>query len=165
MTELLLVSSNDTVLNSVVEDFDFNNPPIDPDELAQTLVDKMRAENAIGLAANQLGLPYRAFAMEGEPAHVCFNPRVVLPGTENIILEEACLTFPGLHVKVKRPRDIKVRFQGPDGQVYTKTFTGMTARIFQHELDHLNGVSMLKRASLIHREQAMKKWKKLQRSS
>lgn len=155
-----LVNQNHLLLKTSIEAFDFNNPPIDPEELAQNLVDKMRAENGIGLASNQVGLPYRAFAMEGEPAYVCFNPKIVMPGSECIFLEEGCLTFPGLYVKVKRPRDIKVRFQGPDGETYTKTFTGMSARIFQHELDHLDGICMLQRANSIHREQATKKWKK-----
>jgi peptide deformylase len=156
---LQIVDPKNEILNSKIESFDFNNPLVDPEELAVQLVTKMRDENAIGLASNQLGLSYRVFAMEGEPAFVCFNPKVVLPGTELVVLEEACLTFPGLYVKVKRPRDIKVRFQGPDGEVYTRTFTGMSARIFQHELDHLDGITMLKRANGIHRAQALKNWK------
>lgn len=154
-----LVDPKNEVLNTELDNFDFNNPPVDSEQLAISMVAFMRENNAIGLAANQLGLPYRVFAMEGEPAYVCFNPRIVMSGTEQVTLEEACLTFPDLYVKVKRPRDIKVRFTGPDGEVYTKTFTGMTARIFQHELDHLDGVSMLDRASFIHREQALKKYK------
>jgi peptide deformylase len=65
----------------------------------------------------------------------------------------------GLLIKVKRPRDIKVRFNGPDGEIYTKTFTGMSARVFQHELDHLDGITMLDRANRYHREAALKHWK------
>jgi peptide deformylase len=160
-----LVDYKNENLNSVLENFDFTNPPIDPEQLAVDLVEFMRSQNAIGLAANQLGLPYRAFAMEGEPAYVCFNPKIVMPSNEQVFLDEACLTFEKLYVKVKRPRDIKVRFQGPDSEVYTKTFSGMTARIFQHELDHLDGVSMLDRANRIHKEQALNKWKKLKRKN
>jgi peptide deformylase len=100
------------------------------------------------------------FVMEGEPAYACFNPRIVIPGDEQVTLEEACLTFPELYVKVKRAKTIKVRFQGPDGEVYTKTFSGLSARVFQHELDHLDGIVYYSRANVYHREQAFKKWKR-----
>jgi peptide deformylase len=154
-----LIPYKDALLHSELEPFDFSNPPIDPEEFATQLVEFMRNNNGIGLSANQVGLNYRVFAMEGEPAFVCFNPRVVLPGSEQVVLEEGCLSYPGLLIKVKRPRDIKVRFQGPDGETYTQTFTGMSARIFQHELDHLDGITMLDRANRFHRDQALKKWK------
>lgn len=158
--EYLLVDKNDETLNSVLDPFDFQNPPINPEVLAQQLVDTMRHYGGIGMAANQVGLPYRVFVMEGEPAYACFNPKVVMPGSELVVMEEACLTFPGLYIKVKRPRDIKVRFQGPDGDIYTKTFTGMSARVFQHELDHLDGIVMHKKANKFHRDQGLKRWAK-----
>jgi len=117
--------------------------------------------NGIGLAANQVGVPYRVFAMRGSPENfVCFNPRIVQPSAENIILEEGCLSFPGLLVKVKRPKHIRVRFQTPNGDTRTETFIGMTARIFQHELDHLDGRLYFNRANKYHKEIAMKKWKR-----
>jgi peptide deformylase len=151
------------LLKEELEEFDFDNPTVDPEELAERLVATMRNSDGIGLAANQVGLNFRVFAMEGDPAFVCFNPRIVLPGDELVTLEEACLSFKGLEVKVKRPKVIKVRFQGPDGETYTKTFTGMTSRIFQHELDHLDGITMLNRANSFHRDSALKKWKKFKR--
>ena len=100
----------------------------------------MLSHDGIGLAANQIGLPYRVFAIKANPVLVCFNPRIVDYSKETIVLEEGCLTFPGLYLKIKRPRDIKCRFTYPNGETITKTFTGATARIFQHELDHLNGI-------------------------
>jgi peptide deformylase len=163
MTDLALVPATDSILTTEIDNFNFVNPPVDPEELAQQLVSYMRDNNGIGLAANQVGLPYRVFVMEGEPAFACFNPKIVVFGDELVTLEEACLTFPKLYVKVKRAKSIKVRFTGPDGEVYTKTFTGMTARIFQHELDHLNGLHFYQRANSIHREQAFKKWKQAKR--
>jgi peptide deformylase len=117
--------------------------------------------NGLGLAANQVGVPYRVFAMRGAPENfVCFNPRIVQAAAENIILEEGCLSFPGLLVKVKRPKHIRVRFQTPNGDTRTETFIGMTARIFQHELDHLDGRLYFNRANKYHKEIAMKKWKR-----
>ena len=121
----------------------------------------MYEKNGIGLAANQVGLPYRAFAMRGHPQNfVCFNPRIVQPSEQEVILEEGCLTYPGLLVKIKRPQHVRVRFTMANGETRTDTFTGMTARIFQHELDHLNGIKFFDRANRYHRDQAMKKWER-----
>lgn len=156
---LSLIPDNDPLLSTKLEPFIFDGS-VDTNELAQLMVDYMRASNGIGLSANQVGLPYRMFVMEGEPAYACFNPRIVDVGDENVLLEEGCLTFPRLYVKIKRPKNIKVRFQGPDGETYTQIFSGITARCFQHELDHLNGVSFYSRANTYHREQAFKKWKR-----
>jgi peptide deformylase len=121
----------------------------------------MYENNGLGLAANQVGVPYSVFAMRGQPQnYVCFNPRIVQPSAEEIILEEGCLSFPGLVVKVKRPRHIRVRFQLPNGETVTETFIGMTARVFQHEMDHLQGKLYFNRANRYHKEVAMKKWKR-----
>lgn len=144
---------------SVTEPFVFDGS-VNTDLLAQSLVDFMRENNAIAVSANQLGLPYRMFVMEGEPAYACFNPKVVVHGEENVLLEESCLTFPKLYVKIKRAKSIKVRFNGPDGEVYTKTFTGLTARTFLQQLDTLDGIHFYERANSIHREHAFKKWRK-----
>lgn len=155
-----LVSSTDKILTTPCEKFDFSNPPFDPSEFARNLVKFMYEQNGIGLAANQIGVPYQIFAMRGQPENfVCFNPKIVDASNEEILLDEACLTYPGLSVKIKRPRHVRVRFNTPNGDTLTKQFTGMTARIVQHEIDHLNGILFYNRANKFHRDQAMKKWK------
>jgi len=156
-----LVDAKDPILKTKCEEFDFINPPFDPIEFSKDLIKFIYDNNGLGLAANQVGVPYRIFAMRGAPENfVCFNPKIVLPSSEQVILEEGCLTYPGLLVKIKRSQHIKVRFRTPNGETLTKTFTGMTARIFQHELDHLDGIEFFSRANKYHREQAFKKWKK-----
>ena len=156
-----LVASNDPVLKKECERFDFSNPPFEPIQFAQDMIKFLYDNNGIGLSANQIGLSYRVFAMRGHPENfVCFNPRVVTPSDEQITLEESCLTYPGLLVKIKRPRHVRVRFQTPNGETRTETFIGMTARTFQHEMDHLNGVEFFRNANWYHRQQAMKKWKR-----
>ena len=155
-----LVNPNDPILTKPCDVFNFSNPPMDPVELAQNLVKTMYDHNGIGLAANQVGIPYRVFAMRGAPENfVCFNPKVVQPSEMTVTLEEGCLTYPGLLVKIKRPQHIRVRFTMPNGETVTKQFTGMTARIFQHEIDHLDGIIFYNKAHLYHREQALRKWK------
>lgn len=157
-----LVDQNNDILYQKTDKFDFTNPPIDPSELAHILAQTMIVNNGIGLAAPQVGLPYRAFVMMGQPILCCFNPIIVDTSSEQIYLEEGCLTFPGLIIKVKRPKMIRARYTEPNGQTKTNKFIGMTARIFQHELDHLNGILFTQRANSYHLEQAKKKKVKAQ---
>lgn len=156
MTQIYdLVSETDPILRQELPLFKFDGT-VDSVELAKNLIATMNHYNGLGLAANQCGLPYRVFVMKGNPNYVCFNPKIVSPSEELIILDEACLSFPGVVTKVKRPKHIRVRFTTPNGQTTTKTFTGMTARVFQHELDHLDGIVFYDRANRYHRERALK---------
>ena len=157
-----LVKANDPILTTPCQQFNFQDPPFDPIEFARDLVKHMYEWNGIGLAANQIGVPYRIFAMRGEPENfVCYNPKIVQISEMQVVLEEGCLSFPGLICKVKRPQHVRVRFQTPNGDTLTKQFTGMTARIFQHELDHLDGILYYNKANRYHKEAALKKWKKI----
>ena len=152
-----LIPENDPRLREPCDPFDFTNPPMDPNQLAVDLAETMIHNNGIGLAANQIGIPYRVFAMTGEPIKVCFNPRIVDQTSEEVVLEEGCLSFPGLWVKVKRPSIIKVRYTMANGETVTEKFIGMTSRIFQHEFDHLDGILFYNKANLYHRERAFRK--------
>lgn len=158
-----LVDSNDPILREKLEDFDFSNPGTDPVQLSRDLAETMIIQNGLGLAANQIGERHRAFAMKAEQIIVCFNPKIVDASEETVLLEEGCLSYPGLLVKIKRPKKIRVRYTMPNGEVETRVFDGLTARVFQHELDHLDGICHINRANAIHKKQALAKWKKLQR--
>jgi len=163
--ELKLVHCSDPILKTPTPTFSFSDPPVNPHELAAALAQKMLEENGLGLAANQVGLPYRVFVMAANPPLAVFNPRIVDQTTEQVLLDEGCLSYPNLFIKIKRSKSIKVRFQDMDGVVHTEKFTGMTARIFQHELDHLDGVDYTKRANNIHYQRAMNKKKKHDRAA
>lgn len=152
-----LVSKDASILRQRCNEFDFKND--NAYELATNLIETMNANNGIGLAANQCNIPKRVFVMKGEPNYACFNPKIINQSDEVILLEEACLSFPGVVVPIKRPKSIRVRFQTPNGEVTTKTFTGMTARTFLHELDHLNGILFYNNANRYHREKALKRAK------
>jgi len=156
-----LVDKNDQILRQKCEPFDFENPPVDPIEFAKDLVKTMYEKNGIGLAANQVGFPYRVFALRAHPENfVCFNPKIVNSSPQMSYIIEGCLTYPGLGVKIKRPDEVRVRFAMPNGDVRTETFRGLTAHAFQHEMDHLDGVIFYTKATAYHREQAFKNWKK-----
>ena len=147
--------------------FDFSNPPTDPHELTVKLVETMLENTKRGiysLSAPELGLPYRVFVMAGQPPVGCFNPRIVDETTEEIVLEESCYSNPNLFVKIKRPKIIKVRYNDMDGNLHNEKFIGMTARAFQHELDHLNGFNYTRRANQIHLQRALNKKKQIDRA-
>lgn len=153
-----LVENNDTILINPCRNFDFTNPPFNTIEFSQEFIKYLYDRNGIGISANQVGIPYRIIGLRGEPENfVCFNPRIIDKSTEHIILEESCISFPNLIVKIKRPKIIKVRFQLPNSETVTKKFTGMTARIFQHQLDYLDGILYYNRANKYHRDKAFRK--------
>lgn len=146
------------LLKQKMERFDFSNPPIDPSELARQLTEMMLKENGIGLAANQLGLPFNVFVIKSNPVICAFNPKVVDYIGEEVYMDEGCLSYPGLIVKIKRPEGIRIRFTQPNGETITREYHGMTARIVQHEMDHLDGIVFYERANKIHKDRAFRQW-------
>lgn len=163
MTVLRLVPASHELLRQKMERFDFKNPPIDPSYLAKDLAETMIAHNGVGLSANQVGLPYRVFVITGNPIIACFNPIIVDKYDEDIFLDEGCLTYPDYFVKIRRPKSVRVRFTMPNGETVTRDFVGLTARIFQHEYDHLEGELFKDKANAYHRERANKDFKIAQR--
>lgn len=156
-----LVDPSHPGLRKKVEVFDFKNPPTDPVELAKDLLAHMRYYGGIGISANQLGLPYRVFAMEGDPGFVCFNPVITASAGEDILLDEGCLTWPGLYLKKRRPEMIRVRFKDPYGNTVVKKFQGMSSRCFQHELEHMDGENFLMGESEFKIQRAKDRQRKL----
>lgn len=146
-----------------IEEFDFMNPVVDPIEFAHVLARTMLSHEALGVSANQFGFRVRAFAMLANPIIVCYNPIIVDQSEEMIELDEGCLSFRNMILKIKRPRVIKVRYTEPNGNVVTRQFQDMSARIFQHELCHLNGENFTQLVSPMKLEAARMKKKKLDR--
>ena len=163
-TEYEIVSDDHPLLKQELAEFDFANPPIDPNQLAADLVDAMLEYGGIGLSANQVGLPHRVFVMKTTPATICFNPRIVDESEDKTAIHEGCLSFPGLSIKnIKRSAHIKVRFQKPSGETVTEKYSGLTARVFLHEYDHMQGITFFRRASDLTKGIAINKWKKLKK--
>lgn len=154
---------NDEYLHESTKPFSFDNPPYDPKELYDALADCMCQENGVGLAANQMGLPYSVFVIgnphDRENVIGVFNPVIVDYFGAEVYAEEGCLSYPGLYMKIKRPNGIRVRYTTYAGNTDTIKFEGFTARVFQHEYDHLQGIDFRSRASLYHREKAYKDMK------
>ena len=163
----MILKLTNEILKEPTQRFDFRDPPMDPTELFENLRDTMIEHNGLGLAANQVGIPYNVFVI-GNP-HIpesifsVFNPTIVDYAQSIQLGEEGCLSFPNLFLKVKRSTMIKARFSGHDGNVETIKFDGFTARAFQHEYDHLQGGVFMDRASKFHLDQAKRNKKKLDR--
>ncbi len=131
---------NFEILHQKIDLFDFNDPPVDPVKLASDLVNTCKEFKGIGLAANQCGLKYRVFVMGTEDEYVAFfNPTIISYSNECSMMEEGCLSFPDLFLKISRPEKIHVKYQDYAGKQKEISFSGITARCFLHEYDHLEG--------------------------
>ena len=112
------------------------------DTIAQDLLDTLafHKEGCVGMAANMIGISKRIIAFDCDGTYmVMFNPRIV-KATGEYETEESCLSLLGGPRKTKRFQKIKVRWQNEQLQTRIKTFTGWTAQIIQHEIDHCNGI-------------------------
>ena len=159
-----ILPDHDPILHKPAEKFNFREPPMDPTELFQNLKETMIANQGLGLAAPQVGIPYQAFVIgdyrNPDSIFSVFNPVIADTGND-VMLEEGCITYPGLFVNIKRPGVVKVRFAGHNGQIDTIKFNGYTARAFLHEYDHLQGITFIHRASKLQLDKAKKQKKKL----
>jgi peptide deformylase len=117
--------------------------PAEPEDLAvgQDLLDTLAHHKAgcVGMAANMIGVQKRIIVFDNEGTYmVMYNPEIV-KCSQPYSAEEGCLSLEGRRT-TKRYRSIKVQYQNEKFQVRLKTFTGWTAQIIQHEIDHCNGV-------------------------
>ena len=152
MTELQIVTLPDEVLRKKAR------PVAKFDDELQTLIDNMietmRAANGVGLAAPQIGQSLQLAVIETLPKEdengedipnsrelfVIVNPRIVWESREVIDGIEGCLSIPGYVGEVERAYAVRIRAQDRRGKNIKLRLKGWTARIFQHEIDHLNGV-------------------------
>lgn len=117
--------------------------PATPDDLAvaQDLVDTLTAhkDGCVGMAANMIGISKRIIIFDDQGQYqVMFNP-VIVKAAKPYEAEEGCLSLPGTR-KTTRFETIKVQWQNEKFQTRLKTFTGWTAQIIQHEIDHCDGI-------------------------
>jgi peptide deformylase len=137
------------VLHNVAKPMEFSWPYQNSD-LANRMLKLMREERGIGLAAPQVGISKRLFVMEiNGVTRACFNPEITKASNNLVDFDEGCLSFPGKSCIIKRPDTVEVRYFNLQGQAQEETLTGIEARCFQHELDHLDGITMWDR----HKEQ------------
>ena len=154
---MTLLHKSDPLMRKTMPFFDFDNPPIDPIELKNEMIDRMFEEGGVGFAANHIGYEYRAFVMKGankEQSMFLVNPENIEFSKETVVMEEGCLTggCEGIFANITRPEKIVARWQDELGEIRELDFSGMTSRCFQHELDHLNGILFIDHMSRIKYE-------------
>lgn len=131
------------------------NQPAHLIQLSKQLLQCMRESGGIGLSANQVGLRERCFVMNiNNRDWFCANPEIVEFGTDLVKFNEGCLSFPGDSCIITRPNQIEVRYQDTQGIWQQEILVGLASRCFQHELDHLNGITMWDRYKEQNAEQS-----------
>lgn len=140
------------------------------DDLAERLKLTMKLYGGIGLSANQCGVFERVFVIgSGDFQMVCINPKIIQKSEQEVKDNEGCLSYPGLFVKIPRSQSILVEYTDVTGKKHEVELSGITARCFQHELEHLNGQSFIDRvgpvALRMAKQKQQKRIKKFQRAS
>ena len=152
-----LVPETHPILKEVMPEFDFENPPTDPNQLASSLVETCIKHNGYGLSANQCGLKYRVFVMGAGTEYVAFFNPTVVEMYDEAHMVEGCLSFPLLGLGITRAAAIDVEYQDYTGAYKSAHYSGISARCFLHELDHMNGIVYTSRAKPIALQSGMKK--------
>ena len=132
-------------------------------KLVRDMIDTMYAENGVGLAANQVGVSKRIFVASADQVKgqemVYFNPEIVR--SEGVIKEfEGCLSVPEFYEPVKRAKRVWMKATTPDGRRVEVKGEGLISRIFQHEIDHLNGILFIDRLGIFKSRSVKKKLSK-----
>jgi len=154
-SELKLVPANEHPL-SIADVVDFSK--IDASMLTNVMLDRMTEMGGVALSAPQVGLDMSMFVMGIDQARIeVFNPTIISYSKEETLMNEGSLTFPGISVIVKRPVSITVEYYNKKGEIQHNEFQGLTARIFQHAFDHLQGTTMKDRVSKLKWDMATKR--------
>ena len=128
---------------------------LDRHEIVEDLVETMRKERGIGLSANQVGIMERVFVMYSDVKEkkimACFDPQITEVSDDTVIMDEGCLSYPGLWLKVERPIWIKATWEDQNG---------LESRVFQHEYDHMEGTNFTKKVSKLKLKMAQKRVQK-----
>ncbi len=161
-------------LRAKTADFDFSRfSRQDIKDLVEKLKKAMAENHGIGLAANQIGLNIKVFiavipsmrnrekksteAAIGQPQipngkfYAIFNPEIAAYSRETEIAEEGCLSVPGIYGEVERASEIALVGFNKDGRRVRIKAQGLVARVFQHEIDHLNGILFIDKAKELHK--------------
>jgi peptide deformylase len=126
-------------------------------KLIKDMIDTMRAAPGVGLAAPQIGVLERIFVWEVEDRHgAVVNPEIVERSSATATDDEGCLSLPGLTYPVERAAEVTIRGLDENGRPIELTGTELLARIFQHEIDHLDGVLFIDRLPDAARKDALK---------
>lgn len=146
-----IVNEHHPVLKEVIPEYDFTNHDYKTRKFfSDCMIHTMKSTGGIGLSACQVNQKVRMFVMmkdldTGEVL-ICYNPKI-LEESNPIATREGCLSFPALTLQIKRPSSIKVQYFDEEENELVIELHGLAAKVFQHELDHLNGVVFTSKVS------------------
>jgi len=154
MSKLLVRKYEDPVLRKQALPIEAITPEIE--KLGRDMIETMILHKGVGLAGPQVGVMLRIFVIQDERVNdigewvvsepeIIINPVLSKPSQEKEAMQEGCLSLPGLHVDVVRPRTIHIRYQNIKGEWVEELVTDFRARVMMHENDHLNGVLTIDR--------------------
>ncbi len=133
--------------------------------LIAAMIETMHEHKGIGLAAPQVGIHERILVADvGEGPVAIINPEIIRK-TGSSLLEEGCLSIPGVMVDIKRPTKIRVRYRDQNNRMVEKDFDELLARVILHETDHLNGKLIIDYAGLTQKRKIRKQLKELEEQS
>lgn len=136
--------------------------------LINDMFDTMYAEGGIGLAATQINIQQRVVVIDlsdNKQEPYCFINPEILDKQRTEVMEEGCLSVPGVYEKVQRAEQVTVRALDREGQSFELTTDGLLAVCIQHEIDHLDGIVFVDRLSSLKRDRIKKKLEKLRRET
>tara|TARA_Y100000994_G_scaffold96911_1_gene80309 strand:- start:449 stop:811 length:363 start_codon:yes stop_codon:yes gene_type:complete len=114
----------------------------------------------IGLSANQIGISERVFVMildlETQETVTCFNPKILKYSNDKVVMEEGCLSYPDEYIDIERPVSVVVKYEDEGKKVHKVKLEGLSARVFQHEYDHMNGIDFTQRSINSSKELTLK---------
>ncbi|QIO34550.1 peptide deformylase [Bradyrhizobium sp. 1(2017)] len=137
-------------------------------ELAQDLLDTMRAAPGIGITAPHIGVPLRVVVLELAPKdgpQTYINPEITWASPEMILHREGSVSMPGVNDEVQRHARVRISYQDLDGETRSEESEALRAVCHQHEIDQLEGTFWIQRLSRLKRERLIKKFEKIARSS
>ena len=162
----MIIKNLKTLRKKVTKEWLFDCDQKETDEIADKLINAMWDNSGLGLSANQIGIDYRIFAMRGntkKDSIVCFNPLIKDFSPDMNTMEEGCLSLPDVYARVVRPEHIAISYQDREGKADGQLASGLTARVFQHELDHLDGILFVDRLGELSKMRALAKARKIKK--
>jgi peptide deformylase len=140
----------------IAEEVDFSK--IDAPMLTNVMLDRMNEMGGAALSAPQVGLDMSMFVMGVNQSKLeVFNPKIISYSKEEMLMNEGSLSYPGILVIIKRPSSIVVEYYNKNGKLQQNEFQGLTARIFQHAFDHLQGITIKDKVSKLKWDLATKR--------
>ncbi|MGY8662590.1 peptide deformylase [Bradyrhizobium sp. UFLA05-109] len=137
-------------------------------ELAQDLLETMRAAPGVGITAPHIGIPLRVVVLEldaKDGARTYVNPQIDWASAEMLLHREGSVSMPGVNDEVQRHARVRISYHDVDGNMQTEESDGLRAICHQHEIDQLDGVFWIQRLSRLKRERLVKKFEKMARGS